>query len=521
MNQRVIVAVVIIVNMTTGLPFARPVGAADVNKTADKTKAADPTNAAFKNKAAVTIKSADTHKKRSSPGSTKKPGGKGKVEIEDKVLAKNATKEPISTKFKASCDEIDKLLDQKKYDEALKKADDLVKKFPTEMAPYFKRAHVEIYLKMTESGLRDIRKAMAIGPTTAAAYAVKSRLFLQKGDLPNALASIDLSLKLRPEKKNARILRATILEAMGRESEAESEIETAGNQPPSLGKPNQSYNVAMTSARFYQKRNPEVALSHLKYAIREQPRNPEPWILTAAIRTKQKDYVQAIRALDAAIKLDPKNANLYFERARLNKTTLMAQEGITDCDRAIMRDGTVARYYRLRSELSAQLGRLEGALVDAEKSIALDPFEPANYSAKADVLNLMKRYAECVKVCAAGLKNKPNSISLLISRGEAYEKLGKKELALKDYQLAASSGQHLSFRNLVRKGTLESELGKNEDAIKTYTAAINKAKSTAKSRAYIERAEIYERVGKKLEAQADRKQAKELSSSFMDDIIGD
>lgn len=508
MNQRVIVAVVIIVNMVVGLPFARSVLAADTNKSEGKSQAA------------VTNKSADTHKTRSSSGSTKKPDGKGKVEIEDKVLAKNATKEPISTKLKAPFDEIDKLLDQKKYDAALKKADDLVKRFPTEMAPYFQRALVETYLNMTEAGLRDIRKAMAIGPTTAAAYAVKSRLFLQKGDLHNALACIDLSLKLRPEKKNARILRATILEAMGREGEAESEIGKAGSQPPSLGKPNQSYNVAMKAARFYQKRNPEVALAHLKQAIREQPRNPEPWILTANIRTKQKDYAQAIRALDAAIKLDSKNANLYFERARLKKTALMAQEGIADCDRAIMRDGTIAVYYRVRSELCSQLGRFEEALVDADKSISLDPYEAANYSAKADVLNLTKRYAECVKVCAAGLKIEPNSTSLLISRGEAYEKLGKKELALKDYQLA-SSGQNLSFRNLVRKGTLESELGKNEDAIKTYTAAIKKAKSTAKSRAYIERAAIYERIGKKLEAQADQKKAKELSSSFMDDIIGD
>jgi len=395
---------------------------------------------------------------------------------------------------------------------ALTKANTLVKKYPTRGAVYFKRAQVFISMSKPELGMKDIKKSMELGPVTAASYAVRSRLNYDLKNFKEALSDIDTALQLNPQKKNALAWRASVLTAMGRSQEAETSASGAAHDNP------ESLKLAMKAARQNKKSNPELAIEYLNRAVKIAPKNSEPWSMLAEMRLKSKDYRQAAVAFDKAIKLDPTNAELYYGRARLKKSTLMAQDAIKDCDRAILINKTKASYYRLRSELLAQIGKFEEALSDANKAVGIDPHNLENRSARAEVLMQTGNINECIKECSLGLAQSPDFVPLLINRADAYEKINKKALALKDYKRASELSK-ISFRNLVRKGTLESELGFNQEAIKTYTIAISRAESTAKSRAYIERAAIYDKLGKTDEAKADRRQAKELSSGFMDDVL--
>lgn len=416
--------------------------------------------------------------------------------------------------FKKEWEEIDELLKKEEHQVALKKANVLVTRFPKKGPAFFKRAQVYAAMSKPAQGMADIQKSMELGPVTSATYAVRSRLYYEQNKFKEALADIDKALEINPEKKLARVWRISVLEKLGRPKDAQNEANSAAEAHPA------SYKVVMKAARLEKKSNPKLAIEHLNQAIKISPQDPEPWRLMAEIRMATKDYLQATRAFDRAIELDPKNAELYYHRARVKKATLMAQDAIKDCDRAILNDKSKSNYYRLRSELNAQIGHFEEALVDANKAISIDPRNVENRSAKAEVLMQTEKFDECIKECTAGLAISPDCAPLLINRGEAHEKINKKALALKDFKKASEVAK-MSFRNLVRKGTLETQLGFHEEAIKTYTAAISKAKSTAKSRAYIERADIYDKLGKVDEAKADRRQAKELSSGLMDDVLGE
>lgn len=280
------------------------------------------------------------------------------------------------------------------------------------------------------------------------------------------------------------------------------------------------YAATLNYAKANRESNPERALTYLSRASKMMPQETAPWELSADIYRNQKQYRKAIEAITKAIAIAPDQANLYYERAKLWKTSLIPHKAVEDCNIAISKGRSKDKYYRLRAEVLTQIGKFDEALKDADKAISLNPREKDTRSAKADILIQTGKFEECVKECTAGLKINPKAVNLLTLRADAYERLDKKALAIDDYNRALKH-EKISFRHLFKKGQMEYQLGRYKDAIASYSLAIERSSKSSNSRALVERAKAYEKLGMLKEAQNDRKAAQTFSDDLLRDFLPD
>lgn len=212
-----------------------------------------------------------------------------------------------------------------------------------------------------------------------------------------------------------------------------------------------------------------------------------------------RDYQGAIEFFTRAIKLDPTYAPAYIERARALMERHEFARALADCNKAITINPGSRQSYSARSFCNMHLGRYKEGIADCDKVIAMSPANESSMLIRGAYWN----------------------------RSQAYQRLGKPDLARRDARKAAMSGatvgtmqdhyqgirclnnadytsaiQHFDkalaaaperFKIYFMRASAKAGLENFEEAIKDYTAYLDREpKSYA---AHFGRAEAYQETG--------------------------
>lgn len=148
----------------------------------------------------------------------------------------------------------------------------------------------------------------------------------------------------------------------------------------------------------------EAALSYLEQAAAAEPLSFEAWRQLAVLLEQQGRSAEAVEAYGQMIALVPSDPNLYAARA-------MAL---------------------------ARLGRSAEAVADLQAAQALDPYREAAWLNAAGAAYGARAYEAVIEIVSAALAAYPQSVGLLVMRGQALLSLGDARAALDDFDAAAA-----------------------------------------------------------------------------------
>ncbi len=181
------------------------------------------------------------------------------------------------------------------------------------------------------------------------------------------------------------------------------------------------------------------AIKVLDRAIQQNPRLDNAYGLRgeAYLQLEKRKHAQA--DLDRAIAMNSKGWPYYESRARLKFELNDLDGAVEDMTIALKINPKADYLYRLRSKFYILQNRDDKALADLNSSIACqDSDQEGTYRNRGDLYFRLKKYDLAVKdytaaILASERKKDDKSLELDYSaRANAYEKLGKRELAAAD-----------------------------------------------------------------------------------------
>lgn len=222
----------------------------------------------------------------------------------------------------------------------------------------------------------------------------------------------------------------------------------------------------------------------------------------------RNDFPRALEAADRAVRWSPDNPEALLLRSFVRLANDDAQGSLTDIDRAVALSPHDPRPRRFRQEIYHRLGKHREAAAGAGEMLKNAQGDPAQllnsraYSRAQGDFELEEALVDINKALASA----PDNAAYLDTRGFVLLKLGKLEEAMTDFQKAIDliEAERLETQLAVRKGRLDDpQLGQ----FGREYSAVMKAFEHDLAVMIHHRGEVQEKLGKKLEAEKDFRQA--------------
>lgn len=123
--------------------------------------------------------------------------------------------------------EIGTLSNADKYDEALKKCDSAIQKYPDEPELYYWRGAIKSHLGDNLAALVDYDKAIQLKPNEGIAYVMRGISKSDLGDNSGAMKDFNKALEINPKDSSAYSMRACVKIDMGDLQGANEDLEIA------------------------------------------------------------------------------------------------------------------------------------------------------------------------------------------------------------------------------------------------------------------------------------------------------
>jgi tetratricopeptide (TPR) repeat protein len=237
-------------------------------------------------------------------------------------------------------------------------------------------------------------------------------------------------------------------------------------------KPNNSLALVYRARCYVDENKTKDALDCLHRAATIDPTNPEIYAEEANIYATQKQHQKAIVAASTSLKYGKGNSQKHMFHLRSMMYSAMGQykKAIEDMNSYLQIDSVKHRPFSWRATAYEQDGQLDKALADyrtaMQKSnnyeyrfhtarvlqkqgkmedavsemtaiIKVNPEEDEAWNKRGNLYFSMGKYKEAVKDFTEALAtNFGSNETIYRSRGRAYEKLGQKDLAQKDFRKA-------------------------------------------------------------------------------------
>ncbi len=176
------------------------------------------------------------------------------------------------------------------------------------------------------------------------------------------------------------------------------------------------------------------ALADFNRAIELAPRQPEAYLYRGLIRRSQADLQGSVADFMELVRLHP-NAPHYLSLAGLLIQQGSLPTALTHLDEAIRLDPTSAVAYAQRAKLHSYLGEWEAALADWSEAIRLEA-SSVHYYNRGVTYYCADRYDEAIADLSCSLEAEPQQPHILYNRGNALYELGEIKAALDDYDRA-------------------------------------------------------------------------------------
>ena len=178
----------------------------------------------------------------------------------------------------------------------------------------------------------------------------------------------------------------------------------------------------------------------------------------------------AISYLDQAIAHDPENGDYYGERGFQYHLLSDYDRALSEYETALALKPDSSYTHGVRAFTLEQKGDDAGALADLDKAIGIEPQEYAFYTSKADIYLRQGNNSAALAALDQGLKFNPDRVEIYSAKAEIYRKIGdeKGELAALNRLIEFKPGE----TGLFHRALTYERLGKLDLAITDYDALL-------------------------------------------------
>jgi class 3 adenylate cyclase/tetratricopeptide (TPR) repeat protein len=202
----------------------------------------------------------------------------------------------------------------------------------------------------------------------------------------------------------------------------------------------------------YRDKNNQEAMKAFNKAIEIDPNFARAYAGRAAIYNDWEQHQQALRESERAIKLDPNHPWGFNTRGWAHIGLLNYNKAIEDLNKAIELDPNYVYAYIHRSWAYFMLKNYQQSLEDANKAIEIDPEFSNAYFRRGRALASLNKFQDAIKDYDKAIELNPTFSLSYLQRGYTFLKLSKTEQALEDLKKAASLGNDDAQTYLKNKG---------------------------------------------------------------------
>lgn len=261
-----------------------------------------------------------------------------------------------------------------------------------------------------------LSQCIALDPQNAAAAFQRGRAYADMGQNASALADLSTALQLNPKNASWWNTRGFFLLTRGSHEAAFADLNEAIALQPEFA---EAYNnrgmVQMALGRA------EEAVEDFAQALKCRPGYLDALNNRGFVRMRLGQFDEAIADFDAAIAIDSSAVNPLNNRGLTHFRQENYNAAVADFTEAIVRRPENPKYYRHRQSAWEQLGHTREADADRQK---------------ATLLELLVVFDQRIR------ENKGDAEAFL-GRGEVRQRLGQQDLALNDFEQAASLNPRL------------------------------------------------------------------------------
>jgi tetratricopeptide (TPR) repeat protein len=229
------------------------------------------------------------------------------------------------------------LTDLKKFDEALKRCDEIIKEAPGSTAGYNLRARVKMMKEDFPGAIKDLDEALAINGNDPQALLLRSNLHASQGHDELAKADLDKLLKQVPDLPQAIMLRSMIAAGKKRWADAISDMQSLLQTDPT----NPEYRIRL--AGYYvgdsRPRKAIELLTQVIESIRDENDPAERENKADALRARGDallsvgKHAEAVKDYDVALKIDADDTHVLNNLAWVLATS--PDDAVRNADRSI------------------------------------------------------------------------------------------------------------------------------------------------------------------------------------------
>jgi tetratricopeptide (TPR) repeat protein len=216
----------------------------------------------------------------------------------------------------------------KKYDDALKICDDVIKLAPRETIGYNLRARVKVLKDDIKGGIEDLNQALKIDATDVSSLLMRSGLLAADGKTEEARADVEKALRLRPDVPQVILMKSRLAAQAGKFGEAIGDIQLLLRSDPK----NKEYRLQLALYLVADKR-PRRALEILTSLVDDYPKDADILRIRADTYLSINKHKEAIADYEEALKIDPEDTGVLNNLAWVLATSENAE--LRDAKRSI------------------------------------------------------------------------------------------------------------------------------------------------------------------------------------------
>jgi RNA polymerase sigma factor (sigma-70 family) len=249
---------------------------------------------------------------------------------------------------------------------------------PNNIAAYFHRATIWIFLDQPENAIADFTAAIKLDPTKSLFYMNRGNVFRTKGDYDGAIADYTVAIRLDPKWADTYYQRGDAWYQKGSHDKAISDFTEAIR----LGaKDGNAYRMRGTA--WLNKKDYDKAIIDFTEAIRIDHNYVWAYLKRGEAWAWKKEYGKAIADYNEAIQIDPLNAVAFESRAFAWAQKHEYDNAIAEYTEAIRLDPNNSTAYACRGLQWIMKREYDQAIADSDEAIRLDPERAIAYNTRA------------------------------------------------------------------------------------------------------------------------------------------
>jgi len=307
---------------------------------------------------------------------------KGRQRTEESTQLTGETFYLVQNTFTDELKQIDALIKEENYTEALVLAGHIVELSPKNKIAHYKKARVYYFLEKYENSLASLDKAFVLDSIYVSAFCLRGNIYEEQKKYDLAIKEYERGIEFKEiDPEGAAYCYSNRAEQYERLREFDKAL--ADHDSAIELEPENAYNYYYRAWLYYEQKEYNQSIVDFTRATELDPDDADNWrMLGYVYHLGIKDYEKALGCYEKSLEVDSANVNSINSKAKIYVEQKKYDLAIKEFERGIALkeiDPEGAAYcYRNRAEQYERLREFDKALADYDSAIELEPENAIN-----------------------------------------------------------------------------------------------------------------------------------------------